>query len=106
MENIMDETANFPNRKNDIVRVLLDVKQEDKENITLGLLCNILMQTRENYELIHLLYRALGLNISGDLKKKLEDWHETDSAKISLFLTKFAQDIEFEKPKDNDANKS
>lgn len=96
----------FPDKKHEYIRTLLDIDPSDKDNVTLELLCNILLQVRENQELIHYLYRALGVAPSGYLRDQLEGWHETESTKLSLFLSKFAQNIQFRRVDDSKGEKS
>ena len=96
----------FPEKKHEYIRTLLDIDPADKDNVTFGLLCNILLQVRENQELIHYLYRALGVSPSGYLRDQLEGMHEKESTKLSLFLSKYAQDIQFRRVSDKGSEKS
>lgn len=96
----------FPDKKHEYIRTLLDIDPSDKDNVTLELLCNILLQLRENQELIHYLYRAWGVSPSGYLRDQLEGWHEQEQTKLSLFLSKFAHNIEFRRVDDKMGGKS
>jgi hypothetical protein len=43
--------------------------------------------------------------MSGFQKKEIESWHEEESLKLSLFLSRFAHDIHFDPTKDVDTSK-
>lgn len=89
-----------PKKKNEYVRILMDLDPERKDDIILQLLCNILIQARENQDLLHYLYRNLGLEVSGFRAKEIEDWHEQEQVKLSAFLSRWAQNIDYQRRDD------
>ena len=97
-----DPSTNFPNKKHDYVRIILDLKPEQKDDIVVGLLCNVLLQQRVNYELLQQLFRGLGLNISGFQKQMTESYYENESMRLSSFLLKFAKEIHLDPRPDAD----
>jgi len=94
-----EDPSNFPQKKFQFKRILLDLEPEKKDDIVLNLLCNILLQTRENYELLHYICRQTPMPISGFLKKQIADSHEADVMQLSKFLAKWAQDVDLQRPK-------
>lgn len=91
-----------PKKKNEYIRVLMDLDPDKKDEIVLQLLCNVLLQVRENQDSILYLYRALGTEVSGFRKQEIENWHEQESTKLSAFLSRWAKSVDYQRRTDED----
>ena len=82
--------------KKNLVKIKLHLDPDKKDEIIVNLLCNILRQTRINYEMMYLLCRV-GLKENAEsLLKKVEEQYEENQTTLSLFLSKWAPDIQIE----------